>query len=736
MFELQEIAELAAKYVNTTDRHIFLTGKAGTGKTTFLKYIMEHTYKNAVVAAPTGIAAINAGGVTLHSLLQLPFGTFIPENIPFSESNTQINVPASLFRETRFNSSKRELIKELELLIIDEVSMLRADLLDCIDHTLRYLRKRKNEPFGGLQILFIGDLLQLPPVVKDQDLALLKPYYKSNYFFDARALQDHPPIRVELQKIYRQTDQDFIDLLNRIRNSEHTDEDVYLLNRHYDPSMDSNEMEGYIHLTTHNMKADRYNENRLYNIDGEFAHYQADISSDFPENMYPTAPKLTLKEGAQVMFIKNDPSGQGQFFNGKIGTVSRLESDAIWVKDEDGTAINVETYLWENKRYVLNKSNQEIEEKNMGSFKQYPLKLAWAVTVHKSQGLTFEKAILDLTGSFAPGQLYVALSRLTSMKGLVLSSPLPESPPEIDSSLKEFVGSFQDMEELETKFHNDRRVYLHNAAKRAFDFEPLLRELGYHQRSFDKDENRSIKQKHLPWARQLISDTQPLREIGSTFVRQVAQLARKDDYLPALMDRLDKAQAYFEPLISTLAGKVQAQYKSMKGVKNAKTYVKELAKIELLYRKQNKQILKIIMLVRQSVNKKELTRQDLRETDVYKAAVTSGNSKGSGTGKKKIDKISSSLISYELYKQGKTIEEIAQERELVKGTIEGHLASYVESGHLDVNELIKPMRLDKILNIYNTGITKPKEIKDQLSADFTYSEIKLAQAYAKSLEVG
>ena len=736
MFELQEIAELAAKYVNTTDRHIFLTGKAGTGKTTFLKYIMEHTYKNAVVAAPTGIAAINAGGVTLHSLLQLPFGTFIPENIPFSESNTQVNVPATLFRETKFNSSKRELIKELELLIIDEVSMLRADLLDCIDHTLRYLRKRKHEPFGGLQILFIGDLLQLPPVVKDQDAELLKRYYKSNYFFDARALDEQPPIRVELQKIFRQTDQDFIDLLNRIRNNDQTEEDLYLLNKHYDPSMDSNEMEGYIHLTTHNMKADRYNESRLHNIDGEFTHYQAVVSSDFPENMYPTAPKLTLKEGAQVMFIKNDPSGQGQFFNGKIGMVSRLESDTIWVKDEDGIEINVETYLWENKRYVLNSGNQEIEEKSMGSFENYPLKLAWAVTVHKSQGLTFEKAILDLSGSFAPGQLYVALSRLTSMNGLVLSSPIPESPPEIDASLKEFVGSFQNSEDLERRLHEDQRGFLHNFAKHAFDFEPLLKELGYHQRSFDKEENRSLKQKHLPWTRQLISDTHPLKDIGDTFVRQVSQLVKEDDFLASLMDRLDKAQSYFEPLISTLAGRVQTQYKSMKGVKNVKTYIKELTELESLYRKQNKQILKLTMLVRQSVDKKELTKQDLRETDVYKAAITSGSSKGSGTGKKKIDKISTSLISYELYKQGKTIDEIAEERGLVKGTIEGHLASYVESGHLDVNELMKPLRLEKILEIYNSGITNSAEIKGQLSADFTYTEIKLAQAYAKSLEVG
>ncbi len=729
VFELQEIAELAAKYVNTTDRHIFLTGKAGTGKTTFLKYIIEHTYKNAVVAAPTGIAAINAGGVTLHSLLQLPFGTFIPDHITPPSSDSQINTPATMFRETRFNASKRQLIRELELLIIDEVSMLRADLLDCIDHTLRYLRRRRHEPFGGLQILFIGDLLQLPPVVKDRDAELLKPYYSSNYFFEARALKDQPPIRVELQKIFRQTDQDFIDLLNRIRNNKQTEDDLSLLNRHYDPGMDSNEMEGYIHLTTHNIKADRYNESRLYNIDGEALEYQAVISSDFPENMYPTFPKLTLKEGAQVMFIKNDPSGQGQFFNGKIGMVSRLESDAIWVKCEDGAEINVETYQWENKRYVLNNASQEIEEKHLGSFEQYPLKLAWAVTIHKSQGLTFEKAILDLTGSFAPGQLYVALSRLTSMRGLVLSSPLPETPPEIDPSLSTFVKSFQDSKELEDRLHNDRREYLLKFAKRAFGFDGLIQELGYHERSFNKEENRSLKQKHLPWTKELISSTVPLKQVGDTFIKQVAQLVQKEDYLPPLMDRLDKAQLYFEPLLGTLAGRLETQLKSMKGVKNVKTYIKELKELVLLFRNQSKQILKLTMLVRQSASDKELTKQELRETAAYKATTQPEKVK-------RKDKIPTARVSYDLYMEGKTVEEIAEHRELVVTTIESHLAKYVESGQLDVNDFIKPKRLEKILTIYNKGIINSGEIKAKLSPDFTYTEIKLAQAYAKSLEVG
>ncbi|MEO1256060.1 MAG: AAA family ATPase, partial [Bacteroidota bacterium] len=267
MIELQETAELAAKYINTTNRHIFLTGKAGTGKTTFLKYIIDHTYKNTVVAAPTGIAAINAGGVTLHSLLQLPFGTFLPDNSTLSSFGTQINTPQTLFRESKFNTTKRKLIQELELLIIDEVSMLRADLLDCIDHTLRYLRKKKHLPFGGLQILFIGDLMQLPPVVKDQEAQLLKSYYTSNYFFEAQALQEQPPIRVELKKIFRQSDQDFIDLLNRLRNNEQTNDDIHWLNRYYNPDFNQAEESGYIHLTTHNYRADKLNQSKLQSLE-------------------------------------------------------------------------------------------------------------------------------------------------------------------------------------------------------------------------------------------------------------------------------------------------------------------------------------------------------------------------------------------------------------------------------------------------------------------------------------
>ncbi|NQZ78079.1 MAG: AAA family ATPase, partial [Ekhidna sp.] len=363
-------AEIAANYVNSTNRHIFLTGKAGTGKTTFLRSIIRNTYKNVAVAAPTGIAAINAEGVTLHSLLQLPFGVFIPEDIPFSQRNIQVTTPSTLFKEARFGAQKRKLINELELLIIDEVSMLRADLLDCIDATLRGIRKRRFDPFGGVQILFIGDLMQLPPVVRNEEASLLNQFYASPYFFAASALKEAPPIRVELDKVYRQSDERFISLLNRLRHNELSYQDSQLLNEKYDGENSINE-EGYIHLTTHNAKADKINSTRLKELSSKQRSFEADIEGDFPDNAFPNERKLTLKEGAQVMFIKNDPTGKGRFFNGKIGTITEL-SDEILVTFEDDEEVKVEQYEWENARYVLEKASNEIEKKVIGTFKQYP----------------------------------------------------------------------------------------------------------------------------------------------------------------------------------------------------------------------------------------------------------------------------------------------------------------------------------------------------------------------------
>ncbi len=493
-------AAIASKIINQTNRHLFLTGKAGTGKTTFLKYISEYTHKNSIVAAPTGIAAINAGGVTLHSLFQLPFGSFIPSNDRLKEYNitTQINTPQSLIRDLKMNSSKRKMLRELELLIIDEVSMVRADLLDAIDVVLRHIKRQKNRSFGGVQLLLIGDLLQLPPVVKEDEWNYLNPYYPGIYFFNAKALQQNKPLHIELNKIYRQSDKIFISLLNNLRDNSPSKEDIELLNKHYKPSFKPNRDDGYIFLTTHNRKADEINGQSLKELPGKSFNYDAEIDGDFNEYLFPVEFKLELKKGTQVMFIKNDYSGEQRYFNGKIGVISYLSSGRIEVSFNDGTPpAVVEHYTWENKKYSLNKDTNTIDENIKGTFSHYPIKLAWAITVHKSQGLTFKKAIIDVSRAFAPGQIYVALSRLISLDGLVLTGRIPLSGLEQDGALTGFLKGKETRDVLEKVLKEETPHFVADTVFKAFDFKPLCNSVKYHAEGYTKDEksrlNSSIK---------------------------------------------------------------------------------------------------------------------------------------------------------------------------------------------------------------------------------------------------
>jgi GTPase SAR1 family protein len=722
--ELNEVAALAANYVNTTDRHIFLTGNAGTGKTTFLRYIVEHTYKNTVVAAPTGIAAINAGGVTLHSLLQLPFGTFVPENIPLGEGSLQINTPRTLGQKLRFRGRKQALLRELELLIIDEVSMLRADLLDCIDLTLRAVRRRRYEPFGGLQILFIGDLMQLPPVVKDSEWPILQQYYNSTYFFEAHALRETPPLSVELQKIYRQSDQDFIDLLNRLRHNEQTEADLTRLNQYYQPDADTADSQGYIHLTTHNRKADRINLHRLEQLAGKVQSYAASTEGEFPEHLYPTHHALDLKVGAQVMFLKNDPNGEGRFFNGKIGQVSRMAKDELWVRFEDGEEIEVERHEWENKRFSLNEGNHEVEEKTLGRFTQYPLKLAWAVTIHKSQGLTFERAILDVADSFAPGQLYVALSRLTSLAGLRLSSPLPKHPPQIDASLRAFVKEFPDQERLLNDLQQDRRGFLQKFAARAFGFTPLLTALREHAQTFDKDDRRSLKQKHLPWTQELIAETTPLQETGARFLRQVKRLLQQPDGLTQLAERTQKAHAYFEPILHQLITRIQAQRHKLSGQGQVKAYREELDILAASFEEQHRLIMKLCLLVQETAAGRVPSKDQLRQWEQRHRPPQVA----------KPSKTPTAAITFALFQAGKNPEEIAAERGLTEGTILSHLTKYVASGQIDVSRFVSDEHLALILAAKQASPTPNLgDIKAQLPDPdaINYDAIRFAVAHAQ-----
>ena len=399
-------------FVENTGRSIFLTGKAGTGKTTFLKTIMEHSRKRPIVVAPTGVAAINAGGVTIHSFFQLPFSPYVPG--------------AKVESKFDFGKEKRKIIASSDLLIIDEISMVRADLLDAIDAVLRRFREH-GQPFGGMQLLMIGDLAQLTPVVTPEDERMLKPYYDTPYFFGSKALQQIDYVTIQLTHVYRQQDESFIALLNEIREGHPSAEALSKLNsRSLTPGPSpKGEGSGYIRLTTHNNLANFYNESELQKLPGRSYQYRAEVKGTFPEYSYPTAETLVLKEGAQVMFVKNDPSGEHNYYNGRIVRVMEASDNRLTVYCEgDAEAIEVEPLEWENMRYTLNEQTREIESEVQGTFKQLPLRLAWAITIHKSQGLTFDRAIIDANQSFAPGQVYVALSRCRTLEGLVLASPL------------------------------------------------------------------------------------------------------------------------------------------------------------------------------------------------------------------------------------------------------------------------------------------------------------------------
>ena len=725
--EIHELAELAAKYINTTNRNIFLTGKAGTGKTTFLKYIIENTHKNATVAAPTGIAAINAGGVTLHSLLHLPFGAYVPENRHHSaiDNITQLNTPASVVANSKFNATKRELLRELELLIIDEVSMLRADLLDCIDTTLRHVRRRKNEPFGGLQILFIGDLYQLPPVVKDNERIYLDRYYSSSYFFNAKALANVPPIYIELDKIYRQTDSEFIGILNRLRDNEQTPEDITLLNSHFQQDLTSVMKKGYVYITTHNYKADQINSKELGKIDQPATHFKAEIDGEFPDNLFPISFDLESKIGAQVMFIKNDLEVDKRYFNGKIGKVTSLSKDTIGVTCEDGDEIEVETHQWENKRYRLNQDTNQIEESVIGTFKQFPLRLAWAITVHKSQGLTFEKAILDLSGVFAPGQMYVALSRLTSLKGLVLSTALPETGLEIEEAVASFSSNKSGTDVLQNGLISDRKIFLQEFIARAFNFAPLLRELNYHLQSFDKGENRSAKQQYLGWTKDLINETFPLKETGDKFIRQATSIIGSEpNYLEKLYDRVTKAKGYFSPLLLGLSENVNEHEKLVRTRKKVKGYLNELRDIERLFSKQAYLILKVYLLLKNAEQNKVLTKAELRESLPSKPKREKATR----------DKTPTREISFTMFKKPMTVEEIAKQRNLVPGTIEGHLSHYIGTGELPVTEFLSTEKLEKILKVGTSVDFQTGQMKSELGEEFSYTDIRFAQAHQRHLQ--
>lgn len=530
--------ELAKKYVEQTNTNIFLTGKAGTGKTTFLKTLRKNTFKRMIVVAPTGVAAINAQGVTIHSFFQISFG-------PFIESRQGDKAKGSFFK---FSKQKREIIRTLDLLVIDEISMVRADLLDAIDYTLRRFRKGSGHlPFGGVQLLMIGDLQQLPPVVKDEEWELLSYYYDTQYFFSSLALRKSNFITINLQEVFRQKDERFINILNSIRNNNITEKLITELNERsnvdYDPTYD----EGYVILCTHNYQANKINENKLKQLDFDSFVFKAKTTGDFPENSYPNDFELELKRDAQVMFMKNDfgEMNQRKYYNGKIGRIVDIDDECITVRSpEDDEDIVVKKYVWNNYKYSVNHQTSEIIEESIGTFEQYPIKLAWAITIHKSQGLTFDKIIIDSNKAFASGQVYVALSRCRTLEGIILTSAFNPDSIIKDQKLVDFDQEQEDNPPTEEKLQEDSLIFLEQTLLDLFSFKDINNIIGEidtlnttHFYKIYSDTSNKINQLIDCVLKEII-------EVSYKFEHQIRRLS-KEGISENLIERLIKAIEYY-----------------------------------------------------------------------------------------------------------------------------------------------------------------------------------------------
>ncbi|MDR2824987.1 MAG: helix-turn-helix domain-containing protein [Prevotellaceae bacterium] len=694
----ENLFALAEQFVNETSQHVFLTGKAGTGKTTFLRHIVQTTHKHVVVAAPTGVAAINAGGATLHSLFQLSFAP---------------HVPNEKFDLSHFSKQKLDVLRRMELLIIDEVSMLRADTLDAIDTVLRRVR-RTTAIFGGIQMLYIGDMFQLPPVVKDDEWAILKNFYSSQFFFHAHALQQQPPVYIELKKVYRQQDSNFVDLLNRVRNNILQSADFEMLNSRFVYNFVPPENKKYITLTTHNYQADRINSEKLNALPSQTFEFQGETHGDFPEYMLPVEMNLQLKRGAQIMFVKNDSSQEKLYYNGKIGTVTQISTDRIFVLCENEDAeIQLHTETWENNRYTLNKDTGALEEEELGSFTQFPVRLAWAITVHKSQGLTFNNVILDISRAFAAGQAYVALSRCTSLQGIVFQSLISAAAIQTDEYALALSNKERSQTELENTLLTQKQVFwteklksyfsLKNLYSTLYEFERLLKD----KIGEEFDDAKMLLQNFRKFAR---SQEKTIVIFQNQIENLAAQTISTNNYSP-LQSRCQKAIEYFYPLyINDLLLPLRKNINEFYGQKKSKTYYKNLLTIErdlTLFIEDLKNA--------EFYNKKLIDSSNLQipQSTVQQEIKVEKHKKGD-----------SAKASFEMYKKGKTIAEIAATRNLTEGTIFGHLVNYIADGQISVYKIVSEEKVDKILPLVDIETKSSSSIKSQLDDTFTYEEIR------------
>lgn len=754
-------AEFVEKFINQTNEPVFLTGKAGTGKTTLLRKIVEHTHKQTVIVAPTGIAALNAGGVTIHSFFQLPFAGFIPDFLDEMHISGSVKLESkkTLIRHFKMNKERQQLIRSLELLIVDEVSMLRADLLDAIDWTLRNVRDI-NLPFGGVQVLFIGDLFQLPPVIKPAEWSVLHKYYAGIHFFNAQVIVEKPPLYIELSKIFRQQNEDFIEILNNLRNNSLTEKDLQLLNTKVQPDFEPAKEEGVITLTTHNAKADKINESALDNLTTKLYRFDAEVTGDFPQHLYPLEERLELKEGAQVMFIKNDLGMDKQFYNGKMGVVTELTNNEIIVEcTEDKKVISVERAEWENVRFTKNETSGEIEEETIGTFVHFPLKLAWAITVHKSQGLTFDKAALEVSQVFAPGQAYVAFSRLRSLEGLVLLSPIKLNGLQNDEKIIQFSSRKSEMEQLDEHLEKASHFHLYSTLEQAFDWSNLAAKFRSHEASFEKVSKKSEKAKHHPWASVQNQTIQRVIEPAKKFRTQLRNIfAQQPLDQNKLKERMDAALGYFMPILEQVYMSNLKKIGELSRISKIKAVLEELQELEqelfevIIQLKKNEILLEAFLNGRSvskdlfevnsiqnfRITKMELVKQELQtkqslfaedqpnySKEIFFPSIQSSKSEK----KKKEKRIPTHEKTLAMLKEGKDIALIAEERSLSEKTIYGHLEKCIMEEKLEDEDVLTPQTLtflkehvdfDKAENL--------TQLKEQVGDDASWEELKIYRA--------
>ena len=744
--EETDLINLSAKFVNSTASHVFLTGKAGTGKTTFLHNLAAKTHKEFIIIAPTGIAALNAGGVTIHSQFLFPFGSYIPERgvndiAGFFNQNT-------LARKNPLNSIRKQVLRAADLIIIDEVSMLRADILDAIDYRMRSVKGNFNRSFGGAQVLMIGDLYQLPPIVKDHEWNVLSKYYGSMHFFEALALKEEGFVYIELDKIFRQQDGQFINILNNLRNNLTTKEDIEVLNSHFKTEKEIDQEKEIITLTTHNYKADEINLKKLGDLTGKASNFKAKIKGDFPEKLYPILENIGLKVGAQIMFIKNDSSPEKIYFNGKLAMVIEIEKEEVTVRLADS---NVEYVLqkdeWENKKYSINDQSKELEEDVVGTFIQYPVKLAWAVTVHKSQGLTFDRAIIDVGQAFASGQVYVALSRLRSLEGLILRTKINTNSLGSDKSVVDFTQTKTQQKPLPEILQNQQNGFLHRLLSTTFEFSDIEKQIAYIQHG--KKTKMEFEIESMRTALSIIDGNfRKEKENTQKFRNQLLSLLSNGEK-DALLKRIEKGSTYYLKFLEENQKLLLLHLAEVEQYTRTKTYINGLDEIDQLLMKSLGEIEKSATIthcilsgneIRKSDfdNQKRTERHKKNADEALKLAKQNPELASTKTGRKKTTRKSSTepnkpkvdtfKVTFDLVAEGKSIAEICKERGLVKTTIEGHIAKGIALGNISISKFLPKGTID----ILTLSITKSdkgsKEIYEAFKGKYSYGQIRMVQA--------